>query len=121
MWCKSCGRETTSETCEICGNTHERDIPAMIYWCKDCMTPIIKLADRIDRNICSLCGGETSYLCSDLRPVFPEERLLIEILIAKHLNISIKMYGLLIIVITLMENQSLYRSAHIKSVLPSRL
>ncbi len=60
MWCKSCGRETTSETCEICGNTTERDIPAMIYWCKDCMTPIIKLADRIDRNIFSLCGGETS-------------------------------------------------------------
>jgi phosphoadenosine phosphosulfate reductase len=83
MWCKSCSRETNSETCEICGNITERDIPIMIYWCNDCKTPIIKSANRIDKNICPLCGKETSYLCADLRPVFPEERLLIEILTAK--------------------------------------
>ena len=83
MWCKSCSRETNSETCEICGNDTERDIPIMIYWCNDCKTPIIKSATRIDKNICTLCGKETSYLCADLRPVFPEERLLIEILTAK--------------------------------------
>ncbi|MBP7508680.1 MAG: phosphoadenosine phosphosulfate reductase family protein [Prolixibacteraceae bacterium] len=83
MWCKNCNRKTNSKTCEICGGTTEQDTPILIYWCGDCKTPIIKSADRIDKNICPLCGKETSYLCADLRPVFPEERLLIEILIAK--------------------------------------
>ncbi|NLG04667.1 MAG: phosphoadenosine phosphosulfate reductase family protein [Clostridia bacterium] len=86
MWCKICSRETNSETCELCGNATEQDIPIMVYWCNDCKTPIIKSANRIDKNICPLCGKETSYLCSDLRPVFPEERLLIEILTAKPLE-----------------------------------
>lgn len=83
MWCKSCSRETNSAICELCGTTTEQDIPCMIFWCNDCKTPIIKPANRIDKNICPLCGKETAYLCSDLRPVFPEERLLIEILTAK--------------------------------------
>ncbi len=82
MWCKYCNKETISETCEICGKTTETDIPVMVYWCNECKTPIIKSANRIDKNICPLCNKETSYLCSDLRPVFPEERLLIEILTA---------------------------------------
>ncbi len=83
MWCKSCNRESNNDICELCGAATEQDTPILIYWCKDCKTPIIKSADRIDKNICSLCGKETDYLCADLRPVFPEERLLIEILIAK--------------------------------------
>lgn len=83
MWCKSCSRETNSAICELCGTTTEQDTPIMIFWCDDCKTPIIKPANRIDKNICPLCGKETAYLCSDLRPVFPEERLLIEILTAK--------------------------------------
>lgn len=86
MWCKSCSRETNCETCEICGNATEQDTPIMIYWCNDCKTPIIKSANRIDKNICPLCGKGTTYLCADLRPVFPEERLLIEILTAKPLE-----------------------------------
>ncbi len=83
MWCKSCSRETNSDICELCGTTTEQDTPIMIFWCDDCKTPIIKPANRIDKNICPLCGNETAYLCSDLRPVFSEERLLIEILTAK--------------------------------------
>lgn len=83
MWCKSCNRESNNDICELCGAATEQDTPILIYWCKDCKTPIIKSADRIDKNICPLCGKETDYLCADLRPVFPEERLLIEILIAK--------------------------------------
>jgi len=83
LWCKSCNRESNNDICELCGAATEQDTPILIYWCKDCKTPIIKSADRIDKNICSLCGKETDYLCADLRPVFPEERLLIEILIAK--------------------------------------
>jgi len=86
MWCKSCSRETNSETCEICGHATEQDTPIMIYWCNECKTPITKSANRIDKSICPLCGKGTYYLCADLRPVFPEERLLIEILNAKPLE-----------------------------------
>ena len=67
MWCKSCSRETNSAICELCGTITEQDTPTMIFWCDDCKTPIIKSANRIDKNICPLCGKETAYLCSDLR------------------------------------------------------
>lgn len=83
MWCKNCSRETDRNICEICGNENEEEIPVEIYWCEDCKTPIIKPSNNIDKNICTLCGKQTRYMSADLRPVFPEERLLIEILIAK--------------------------------------
>lgn len=83
MWCKKCNRETNSDVCELCGTPTEQDAPVLVYWCEDCKTPIIKPSDRIDKNICPLCGKETKYMCADLRPVFPEERLLVEILLAK--------------------------------------
>jgi phosphoadenosine phosphosulfate reductase len=83
LWCKSCNRETNSNICELCGAATEQDAPIFIYWCNDCKIPIVKSASRIDKNICPLCEKETAYLCADLRPVFPEERLLIEILTAK--------------------------------------
>jgi len=85
LWCKSCNRETSQEICELCGQTTEEDIPVMIYWCKNCKTPIIREANRIDIEVCPLCNGETSYMSSDLRPVFPEERLLLEALFEEPL------------------------------------
>lgn len=83
MWCKECNRETAKEACEICGNNTELDIPLEIYWCENCKAPIVKYANDIDRDICPSCKLKTSYLCADLRPVFPEERLLVEILQGK--------------------------------------
>ena len=83
MWCKNCNEETNNDICEICGNVTEQDAPTIIYYCEHCNTPLIKTVDRIDKDICPLCGNLISYLCSDLRPVFPEERLLIEILTAR--------------------------------------
>ena len=83
MWCKQCERESLNEICEICGNATEIDIPTGVYWCDECKIPLIhKFTDR-DKDTCPLCGGKTKYLCADLRPVFPEERLLYEILIGK--------------------------------------
>jgi len=41
------------------------------------------MSNNIDKNICPICNGRAEYLCADLRPVFPEERLLLEILTAK--------------------------------------
>jgi len=83
LWCKNCNRETEDERCELCGSVTEQDIPYEVFWCDECKVPIIKAANSIDKNICPLCNGNTTYLCADLRPVFPEERLLLEIIGAK--------------------------------------
>lgn len=86
MWCKECRRETKQNTCELCGNPTEIDIPVEVYRCDNCNVPILRYANDIDRCTCILCGGEASYMASDLRPVFPEERLLIEIILDKPLE-----------------------------------
>ncbi|MCL2814942.1 MAG: phosphoadenosine phosphosulfate reductase family protein [Oscillospiraceae bacterium] len=80
MWCKKCYRETAKEKCELCGEKTEREIPLEIYWCSLCKIPIIKYANSIDCDFCPACDGLIEYLCADLRPVFPEERLLFEII-----------------------------------------
>ena len=85
MWCKTCSRETNNEKCEYCDNITEHDIPLEVFWCKECNAPIIKYANDIDKDLCPLCSAATSYLCADLRPVFPEERLLFEIIQRKPL------------------------------------
>lgn len=85
MWCKTCSRETNNEKCEYCDNITEHDIPLEVFWCKECNAPIIKYANDIDKDLCPLCSAATSYLCADLRPVFPEERLLFEIIQGKPL------------------------------------
>ena len=80
MWCKECNRETETEKCELCGAATVSDIPLEIYWCDGCKNPVIMHANDISKDICPSCQQTTSYLCADLRPVFPEERLLLEIL-----------------------------------------
>ena len=86
MWCKECRRETKQDTCELCGNPTETDIPVEVYRCDSCNIPILRYANDIDRCTCTLCGGKADYMASDLRPVFPEERLLIEIILDKPLE-----------------------------------
>jgi phosphoadenosine phosphosulfate reductase len=83
MWCTECKRETETEECELCGTLTDADIPLEIYWCAECKTPIIKYANDINKDICPACMRTTAYLSADLRPVFPEERLLLEVLQGK--------------------------------------
>lgn len=83
MWCKTCNIETNDTTCPICGTVTVEDIPTEIYWCSHCRTPIIQEENQADKGICPICGQTTKYMAKDLRPVFPEERLLIEILLNK--------------------------------------
>ncbi len=92
MWCKECQRETVKDVCELCGAVTEPDIPLEIYWCTACGVPVIKYANAIDKNVCPACGNDVAYLCADIRPVYPEERLLFEILQGKpmaHINQSV--------------------------------
>lgn len=83
MWCKTCNIETNDTTCPICGTVTVEDIPTEIYWCSHCRTPIIQAENQADKGTCPICGQTTKYMAKDLRPVFPEERLLIEILLNK--------------------------------------
>ncbi len=83
MWCKKCKRESNYEKCEICDSDTEKEIPQEIYWCDSCKVPIIKNANESKIEICSKCNSKMTYMTTDIRPVFPEERLLIELLVAK--------------------------------------
>ena len=83
MWCKHCNLETNESHCPICGSETIEDVPVEIYWCKECKIPIIHLVTATDKGICPVCGKKTHYLTSDLRPVFPEEKLLLALLLEK--------------------------------------
>ena len=84
MYCTKCNRYTDSEVCPECGSKTVKVAPHVIYWCDDCGVPIIHTPG--ERKIrCPLCGGEAHYLCADIRPVFPEERLLLEVMEGKPL------------------------------------
>ena len=90
MWCRNCNIETNDTICPVCSETTVEDIPIEIYWCVHCKTPIIQNVTQADKGICPLCGEKIKYLSADLRPVFPEERLLLELLLDKEPNEFIK-------------------------------
>ena len=86
MWCRNCNLETNENTCPVCGEPTAEDIPVEVYWCETCKVPIIRFLNQIGKDVCPICGSQTKYLATDLRPVFPEERLLLEILLDKKPN-----------------------------------
>lgn len=86
MWCKNCNLEVNSETCPICGTTTEEDVPAEIFWCDICGLPVITPFSSDNKEICPLCFGKMRHLATDVRPVFPEERLLLAALLDKPLD-----------------------------------
>ena len=86
MWCKTCNIETNESICPICKSNTIEDLPVEVYWCKECKVPIIKQVNQSDKEICPICNGKLDYLSKDIRPVFPEERLLIELLLEKEAN-----------------------------------
>lgn len=84
MWCKTCNIETNEELCPVCGSATIEDIPTEVYWCAHCETPVIQVATQADKGFCPLCKRKMKYLSADLRPVFPEERLLLELLLGEE-------------------------------------
>lgn len=64
-----------SSECPVCHKRGELDT-SEIYWCGTCRIPLYE--DR-----CPLCGIPAVRLAGDLRPVFPQERLLVEIILGK--------------------------------------
>lgn len=73
-FCEKCKTENETSVCSVCG---ERTIAnSKIYWCEHCNVPTFE-------EDCILCGNKGNYLTTDIRAVFPEERLLIEIILNK--------------------------------------
>lgn len=58
--------------CPSCGQ--RADAGSQLYWCKSCKTPIYE-------EVCPICNKKGKKLATDLRPVFPEERLLLELIL----------------------------------------
>ena len=83
MWCKTCNFETNEKHCPVCGNATSEDLPAEVFWCQNCSIPVVHFATASDKGICPICGKKTAYLSSDLRPVFPEEKILLSVLLNK--------------------------------------
>ena len=86
MWCKSCNIETNENFCPICGTETVENIPVEIYWCNECKIPVIQTVNQINKEQCPVCKYSMKYLSADLRPIFPEERLLLELLLDKKPN-----------------------------------
>ncbi len=86
MWCKNCNIETNEELCPVCGTKTIEDIPTEVYWCDACEIPVHQEIKQANKGICPLCCKPMKYMAADLRPVFPEERLLLEILLDKAPN-----------------------------------
>ena len=73
-FCETCNIECDLSTCSVCGERTQ--IKSKLYWCKECDIPIYD-------EYCSLCGNKGKESTTDIRPVFPEERLLLEVLIGE--------------------------------------
>ena len=63
-------------------------LSAQVFWCQSCRVPIITPPEQINgvngKSVCPHCHSATTFLSTDLRPVFPEERLLLELLLAHN-------------------------------------
>lgn len=71
-YCKKCKVPMQGERCVKCGEkTHTS---TTIYWCANCNTPIFE-------ETCPLCGKVGNYFATDVRPCFPEEKLLLALIL----------------------------------------
>lgn len=65
--------ELSKNYCDECKSREHVEGVSDIYYCTECNVPVYE-------QICPVCHAECKRIASDLRPVFPKERLLYEIL-----------------------------------------
>lgn len=66
--------ETTGQKVQ-CG---EKPVMSMtLYWCSKCNVPMYE-------EYCPECGSKGEYIATDIRPVFPEEKVLLALLLDKE-------------------------------------
>ena len=71
--CKKCNLECETSVCPVCNSRTDLE-QTEVFFCANCNAPSFE-------KKCNCCGSNCDYIGTDLRPVFPEERLLIEVLI----------------------------------------
>lgn len=86
MWCRNCNIELNDKKCPVCGSYTVEDVPVEVNWCSNCRVPVLQEVSQADKGVCPRCGRKMKYMASDIRPVFPEERLLLEILLDRKPN-----------------------------------
>lgn len=62
-----------SDKCAVPGCNERPIVSTTVYWCNTCLIPVFE-------NHCPKCGGDAEYIATDIRPVFPEEKLLLSLL-----------------------------------------
>lgn len=72
-YCNNCSLECETSVCPVC-NQRTEIIRTEIFYCNHCNAPSFE-------KKCHCCNNECISIGTDLRPVFPEERLLIEVLL----------------------------------------
>lgn len=74
--CKNCNDlQCDTSVCPVCGNRTEL-LKTQIFWCTNCNVPSYS-------HVCDSCHSLCKEIGTDIRPVFPEERLLIELCLKK--------------------------------------
>ena len=67
------------------------EIKTVAYWCNHCKVPVIR--PKSDKETCPICNRRMKFLSNTLRPVFPAEERLVELLTNKKFNDEILWKG----------------------------
>lgn len=80
LFCERCNVPVWVEVCPSCNN--KTKMSSTIYWCDECNIPIYdkECLRPIESSQC--CGHKGRYIATDIRPVFPEENMLVSLLLS---------------------------------------
>lgn len=78
-----CDKDNIEVNTSVCPHCGQRAFPVQseVYWCSDCNVPIYE-------KECPFCHNEGKRVSTDLRPVFPEEKLLLETILEQERYVS---------------------------------
>lgn len=75
--CPRCKIPMNTDKCVKASCQAKTIVSTTLYWCNDCNVPIFE-------SVCPRCGREGKYITTDVRPVFPEEKLLLALIQGKR-------------------------------------
>ena len=75
--CPKCKIPMNADRCVKASCQSKTVMSTTLYWCEECNVPVFE-------PTCPKCGNEGKYIATDIRPVFPEERLLLALIQGKE-------------------------------------
>lgn len=75
--CPKCKIPMNTSKCVKASCQEKTVMSTTLYWCNHCNVPVFE-------SVCPKCGSESKYIATDIRPVFPEERLLLALIQEKE-------------------------------------